>query len=306
MPNRPHTCTISTMAKRIAAALAMIACPLIVSANEGKMLDKIYANAWRGAKSVPYIAPPANELKTMQQLFVRLLKGEPVSKIARELQALGWTVSTHKQGSVTWTIVAEADDQRRGRGLYAFSSKGRHALQAPHVPSDKFTGQLLLRYAEDAAQADEESPRALAWNTVPRTTADLADLDGSYLIAFSRAFAQTYPSEKILQLHGFDFKRRRSMAGAMSSAIVSPSHRHPSSSLKSAVNCMQQHLEKHTHLYGVDVRELGGTENSVARALRSDGYAGFIHVEMDLPMRQSLVNDQSKRQTMLACLGGGK
>jgi len=287
----------------------MAACPLSSLAGTKTVLDKAYSSAWKGARAVSYVVPSAAELKTMQRLFVRLLKGEPASRMATDLRALGWTVSTEKTGDLTWTIVAEAGDQRQGRGLYAFSNKGRHAMQAPHVPSDKLTGQILLRYAEDAQDAqhaenaDDVSPRALAWNTVPRRTADLADLDESYLIAFSRAFAQVYPAQKIFQLHGFDVKRRRSAVAAQSSVIVSSSHRNPPQQLKSAVHCMQQKIEKRTRLYGVDVSELGGTQNSVAHALRKEAYHGFVHVEMDLPLRERLADEPAQRRKLLACLG---
>ena len=282
----------------MAAALVVTACPIAASAGGAKTLDKVFSSAWKGAKSVDYVAPSGYELATMQQLFVRLLKGDPANTMVSELHNLGWTVSTQSAGGVTWTIVAEAENQRRGRGLYAFSNAGRHAFEAPHVPTDELTGQILLGYAADGL------PRALAWNTVPRRTADLAHLDGTYLIAFSRAFAQIYPSEKILQLHGFDAWQRRSAAGWQSGAIVSATHKHPPHELKSAVKCMQQNLEKRTRLYGDDVGELGGTTNSVAHALRSEGYEGFVHIEMDLSLRERLAQLPAARQTLFDCVGG--
>lgn len=287
------------LAIALAAGMLVAACPVVPSlASGGTVLEKVYSRAWKDAKSVDYVTPSADELAVMQQVFVRLLKGEPVKAMASDLQTLGWAVFTESVGGVTWTIVAEAENQRRGRGLYAFSNAGRHALEAPHVPSDELTGQILLRYAEDGL------PRALAWNTVPRKTADLAHLDGTYLIAFSRAFAQVYPSEKILQLHGFDAQRRRSAAGAESGAIISAARNNPPPELKSAVKCMQQEIEKRTRLYGVDVHELGAMTNNVARALRNEGYQGFIHVEMDSSLREQLVDVPAKRQALLNCLGG--
>lgn len=286
------------LAAALAAGVMAAACPVAAWAGGEKMLDRIYANAWRDAKAVAYVAPSASELAAMRKVFVRLLKGETASAVAADLHALGWDVFTKSAAGVTWTVVAEASGQRRGRGLYAFSRTGRHALQAPHVPSDALTGRILLRYADDGL------PRALAWNTLPRRTADLAHLDGTYLIAFSRAFAQVYPSELIVQLHGFDVRRRRSAAGAQSSAIVSAAHGNPPSELKSAVRCMQQKIEKHTRLYGVDVRELGGRTNSVARALHSDAYEGFIHVELNQPLRKQLADVPARRRALLDCLGG--
>ncbi|HVL76801.1 MAG TPA: hypothetical protein VM406_12360 [Noviherbaspirillum sp.] len=234
----------------------------------------------------------------MEKLFVRLLQGERTAQIDTALRALGWAMRTQADGAVTWTVVAEADTRREGRGLFAFSSHGRHAIQAPHVPTDALTGQILLGYGRDAL------PRALAWNTVPRRTADMARLDDTPLVAFSRAFAQVHPQEKILQLHGFDVANRRSGAGATSSAIVSAGHRRPSPALVSAVTCMQKRIDQRARLYGNDVHELGGTQNSVARTLLASGHAGFIHVELDMPLRRSLVDDAARRRVLLECLGG--
>lgn len=281
----------------LVAGAVVAACPVTALAGGGMTLDKVYSSAWKGARSVDYVAPSADELAAMQRLFVRLLKHEPVNAMVSDLRNLGWAVFTQSAGGVTWTIVAEAPNQRRGRGLYAFSDAGRHAIEAPHVPTDELTGEILLGYAHDGL------PRALAWNTVPRRTADLAHIDGTYLIAFSRAFAQVYPSEKILQLHGFDFQRRRSFAGAQSGAIVSAARKNPPPELKSAVKYMQQKVEKYTRLYGVDVRELGGTTNSVARALHNDGYQGFVHIEMDQLLREQLADLPAKRRALLDCFG---
>lgn len=287
-----------TLAAVLAAGTVFTISPVIAGAGEERSLNRIYADAWRDARTVAYVAPSASELAAMEKLFSRLLKGEPASAVLADLRALGWEALSVREGGTTWTVVAEAADQRKGRGLYAFSGSGRHAMQAPHVPSDELTGRILLRYADDGL------PRALAWNTVPRTTANLAQLDGSYLIAFSRAFARAYPSEKIVQLHGFDFLRRRSIAAARSGAIVSAAHRFPPIELTSAVRCMQQKFENDTRLYGVDVRELGGTKNSVARALRKEAYEGFIHVELDLPLRKQLAAMPARRKALHACLGG--
>ncbi|WP_181373095.1 hypothetical protein [Massilia glaciei] len=264
------------------------------------MLEDSLASAWKGEGTVGYGAPSRADLDAMEGVFVRLLRGVRGAALAREALALGWSVRTERRGAVAWTVVAELRDRRGGRGLYAFADRGRHALQAPHVPSDKLTGQILLEYASDGL------PRALAWNTVTRGRADLAHLDGTYLIAFSRAFARVFPAEKIVQLHGFDAGRRRTTEAADSAAIVSAARRDPPAELKSATRCMRCKVHPQTRLYGVDVLELGGTTNSVAAALRAAGYGGFVHLEMDLPLRQALAGDAGKRRALLACVGGSK
>ncbi|HEY4542740.1 MAG TPA: hypothetical protein VIG66_10255 [Noviherbaspirillum sp.] len=280
---------------------AMPCMALAASSSSSATLEQIYERAWKRASRVDYVVPEAEELAATERLFARLMRGQQRSSTIAELRERGWSVHTQRMGEATWTIVSEAADQRSGRGLYAISDRGRHALQAPHVPSDARTGEILLAYAADTGGA---SPRALAWNTVHRKNADLARLPDTYLVAFSRAFARVFPDERILQLHGFDASKRRSAAGAYSSAIVSSGHAYPSSALKSSVKCMQQGIEKRTRLYGVDVSELGATRNPVAHALEADGYHGFVHVELDPKMRKRLATDAAQRKKLLACLGG--
>jgi hypothetical protein len=270
----------------------------IAAPKTAATLKQIYTKAWKHAAKVDYVAPQPDELDAMQLLFARLMRDEQRSSTLAELQERGWAVHTQRVGAATWTIVSEAPNRRSGRGLYAISDRGRHALQAPHVPSDALTGKILLGYADDAL------PRALAWNTVHRKNADLARLPNTYLVAFSRAFARVFPDERILQFHGFDAGKRRSAAGAYSSAIISSGHADPSPVLKSSVKCMQEGIEKRTRLYGVDVSELGATRSPVARALWMESYQGFVHVELDSRLRKRLSSDPEQRRKLLACLGG--
>jgi predicted protein tyrosine phosphatase len=141
---------------------------------------------------------------------------------------------------------------------------------------------------------------------VPRNVADLTHLDRTYLIAFSLAFAQAYPREMIVQLHGYNAGRRRTVAATDSGAIVSAGHNRPSAQLAAAVHCMRQQVEPQTRLFGVDVRELGATTNTVAQALRAIRYDLFVHVEMALPLRERLLADGAQRRALLNCLGAAR
>lgn len=284
----------------LAAALAGAALPVVANAG-ADLVEMAYAKAWPNAGAsagAGYLAPTAAQLAAAQALFVQLLQGKTSAAVAEQARALGWELHSQAREGGVLSVVAEARRQRGGQGLYAFFSGGRHALQAPHVPTDGLTGDILLRYAGDGL------PRALAWNTVPRKVADLAHLDGTYLIAFSLAFAQVYPREKIVQLHGFDADRRRTASAADSGAIVSAGHDRPSAELAAAVRCMRQRVESQTRLFGADVRELGGTTNTVAKALRETRYDLFVHVEMALPVRKRLLVDAAQRRALLECLGG--
>ena len=262
------------------------------------LLEQAYAQAWGKTSTVAYAAPSVAELAVTQDLFTRLLRGEPADSLAGQARAGGWQLRSERRADGVVIVVSDIPGTARGRGLYAFFSNGRHALQAPHVPSDGLTGEILLRYAADGL------PRAMAWNTVPRSRVDLAHLDGTDLIAFTRAFVQSHPRDKILQLHGYDSGRRRSASAAESGAIVSATHTNPSRELRSAVRCLREKVEPGAKLYGVDVNELGGTTNSVARAVRTGGWDQFVHVEMALPLRERLLSDHAQRAALFTCLVG--
>ena len=274
------------------------ACLGSVGAARGEpgLVPASYAQAWRRGEANEYRAPSAEELSRTRAAFERLFRGDLDGPAASELQSMGWSVRTENAQGRRWTVVAEAEGQRRGRGLYAFSDRGRHALQAPHVPSDGLTGDILLRYAEG------EGPRALAWNTLPRTQVDLAHVARSHFSEFSQAFAAAHPDELIVQVHGFDAGQRHSRAGAQSAAIVSSGTRRPSAGLQSAVTCLKERFDPLTRLYGQDVDELGATTNSIARALRERGFGGFVHLELDLPLRKALVQDAPRRRSLFDCL----
>lgn len=267
-------------------------------ANDDNLVEQSFAQAWRRASTVDYVAPESSDVAAMRELFTRLLKGERDQKITSRLGQLGWNLRTRSAGGRTWTVLAEEEDKRSGRGLFAIASQGRHALQAPHVPSDGLTGDILLRFAADGL------PRALAWNTLPRSKADMAHSDNTYFMAFSQAYATVFPDDKIIQIHGFDGSKRRTRDAEHSSAIVSATHKNASRELRAAVDCLKQRLDPDTRLYGQDVSELGGTTNSVARTLRGDGYQGFIHVELSLPLREALHDEAGKRLSLFECLGG--
>jgi hypothetical protein len=283
---------------RLIAGVFAICLANTTLASDNNLIEQSLAKAWRRASAVDYVTPDSSDVTTMRELFTRLLQGERDQKIESRLRQLGWNLLTQSAGGRTWTVLTEDEDNRSGRGLFAIASQGRHALQAPHVPSDGLTGEILLRYAADGL------PRALAWNTLPRSKADMAHSDGTYFMAFSQAYATVFPDDKIIQIHGFDGSQRRTRSAEHSGAIVSATHKYPSRELRAAVDCLKQRLDPDTRLYGQDVSELGGTTNSIARTLRRDGYEGFIHVELSLPLREALRDEADKRLSLFECLGG--
>lgn len=277
-------------------ALALAVSTLSAHAGTASLADSL-REAWRGAAEIRDL-PPADDpdwVRT-QRLFAALLAGDCGATVEREAATLGWTLRRQAGDGQQWCVLMEQPGHRSGRGLYAFADRGRHVLQAPHVPSDRHTGEIA------ALLGAEGQPRAIAWNTVPRAEADLAHLPSTALLAFSRAVAAAFPGERIVQLHGFDAGRRRSAKAADSGAIVSAARRPPGAAQRAVAACMRRSVAPDTRLYGDDVQELGGTTNSIAQALFGSGYMNFVHLEMALPLREALLASGEQRAALLDCL----
>jgi hypothetical protein len=271
-------------------------------ASEGRsVLARSLRTAWSGADRTRHAGAEAagdSGWARTEALFARLLQADRSASLREEARALGWTLRRGRIGDRNWTVLQEAADRRMGRGVYAFSDAGRHAIQAPHVPTDLHTGEIALAFAHDGA------PRAVAWNTVTRREADLVHLPDSAMHAFSRAFATAFPRERIVQLHGYHTgEDRPDLPGG---AIVSASRDRPGHTARSVAACMRRGVEPETGLYGIDTEALGGERNRIARALRESGYQRFIHLEMSLPLREALLEDESLRRALLDCLEGSR
>jgi hypothetical protein len=263
------------------------------------LLARSLESAWAGAGTVRRANAADDPGWTRTEVvFERLLHGDRSAELRREARSLGWALRQGQVGEVGWTVLQESAARRTGRGLYAFSDSGRHAIQAPHVPTDLHTGEIALAMAHDGA------PRAVAWNTVPRREADLVHLRNSALHAFSRAFAGTFPKERIVQLHGYHAGQDR--ADVPADAIVSAARERPGSAARSVAECMREQVASETGLYGVDTESLGGERNRIARELLRSGYRRFIHLEMSLPLREALLEDASLRRALLDCLEGSR
>lgn len=286
----------------------MVLCSMPLSALEpaaerggsgGSVLSQAFRAAWRGAGEVRYAAPQVDaQWQATEALMLRMLRGERGEAIHSDAAELGWRVRRGRTTAGSWTVLEEMPDRRSGRGLYAFADEGgRHAIQAPHVPSDLHTGEIAV------ALGEEGKPRAIAWNTVHRRVADLPRLDNSAMHAFSRAFARQHAQERVVQLHGFDAERGDRAEDRQRDAILSSTTARPSAEFHALAECMRRHVEPGTRLFGVDARKLGGTRNRIAGELIASGFRGFIHLEMGLTLRLALRDDPRRRASLLTCLG---
>lgn len=251
-----------------------------------------------------YVLPTAAEVERAQALFLRLMRGERGATLGKAWSELGFDLISDATQGLTW--LQEQSTARHGRGFFIFRQGGASALQMPHAFKDAMTGQIGVTLFRQGRYS------AAAWNTVPRDfvvdgrriDADMAHLDDSYFIAFARAFAQRHPQGRVYQLHGFEQESRRSGAARGAAVILSDGTRTPASTLRRLADCIAGQARASVLTYPEDVRELGATTNTVAAALRREGFAGFVHVEMSHRFRSNLSQSPALQKTLLICMGG--
>lgn len=252
-----------------------------------------------------FVQPATADVKRAQALFLRLMQGERGEALARAWSELGFVLGSDPAEGLT--LLREQPGARHGRGFFVFRQDAADALQIPHAFKDTMTGQIGIALFRQGRFG------AAAWNTVPRdfvadgrrVDADMAHLDDSYFIAFARACAQRHPQGRVYQLHGFEQESRRSDAARKAAVILSDGSRTPAATLRRLADCIAAKTQASVLTYPEDVRELGATTNTVAAALRRQGYAGFVHIEMSHQFRADLAQSPALQRTLLSCLEGG-
>ncbi|MCI5139553.1 MAG: hypothetical protein D3922_14340 [Candidatus Electrothrix sp. AR1] len=273
-------------------------------------LQKMLHQAMQGGS---YVLPSATEVAQAEQLFFNLLTEKKQQKSAWE--KLGWQYLPIELGNHLGTrpaiILREAAEQKKGRGFFVFlrgepSSEQvltQQALTVPHGFKDMLTDDI------GAALFEEGHFRCAAFNTVhrwvkqddQRIEQDLAREPSSYFTAFTRAFARSAPQGRLIQLHGFAQKKRKSAAGRRADFILSSGSRYAQQDLRLLSNCLGRALGITALTYPDQVKELGGTRNISGKILRTMHHPGFLHLEMSRPIRERLRNEAQARKKLLQC-----
>lgn len=287
----------------IAGLLGLLTLPAAQAMDESyEILEAPYRHCAEGV----YRLPTAQELDRAQRLFERQFAAPDDPSLAAGWADIGMQLERRDDEYGPYLLLREQAGQCRGRGVYAFrpDRPALPVLQAPHSYHDRHTGEIAATLFGDG------QARAVAWNTLSRKAesldgsqqADLAHVWDSYFMAFSMAYASVAPQGRLTQLHGFSRKKRKTVEGRESAAIISAGTDYPGPHNRRLAACLDAIISP-ARLYPEQVGELGGTRNSIGRALRSSGFTGFTHLEMCPRMRRLLVTDRHSQIDFGQCIG---
>lgn len=271
----------------------------------------LYAGVWeqlREAGDCDHYQPmTAQQLGQAESLFKLMLNGTPTNEDSLRLQwaALGFELIDLSALERSWWGLRESAIACRGQGYYLIQRGGwgQLMLQVPHAYFDRYTGEI-------GAGMLHPGMVALAWNSAnrrlgqgtDRVNADLAKRTDSLFIALTRAFVSARPQGHLIQLHGFDNQRRKTLAGADAQIIVSAGSTWVTPAVYRVSRCLKPVLDGPIRVFPQEVTELGGIKNVQGRLLRRYGHEGFIHLELNLSARQRLRQEPRLRAQMMACL----
>jgi hypothetical protein len=279
----------------------------------------------RSQKNTPFQIVDSVRYQYAKSLFKKLLD-QPLSttdaKSSSELPdvvktlasqaGLCWqwlTISYRKQDHTVLLLMEyndDSDQKMQGQGAYLFALNNplNFVIQAPHQFFDYATGKIALQFFF------EQGLRAITINTVHRNQtpqSDLAHQANSLFSAFAEAYAEILSEKEadkrtpgyLVQVHGFSNKHRRSEAGKKADIIISNGTRSPSLYLRQSQARINTTSAFKSYLYGVDIDELGGSQNSSLAILRQlNQQTHFIHIEFSADTRKELKHSPSQREQL--------
>lgn len=284
-----------------------------INESEKAHTIKSLSSLLKSQKNTPFEPIDRARYQHAKALFRELLstletktENESMTALPDELNTLAslagfcpqWLVVKYQKQNHQVLLLMEQKDSAKGQGAYLFAMNKPLTLviQAPHQFYDYGTGYLALQLFF------EQNLRAVALNTVHRNQTDQSDLAHqahSLFSAFTEALPGDHPDRYLLQIHGFSNQHRTSPAGKVADIILSNGSRSPSAFLTTARTRMAQHTGFKTYLYGADIDELGGTQNSSLAVLaHANQQHQFIHLELSSETRKKLKVSQALRDAL--------
>jgi hypothetical protein len=286
-----------------------------------KSLTKIL----RSQKNTPFQTVDSVRYQYAKSLFKQLLKQPLLTTETKSLPKLTdavktlasqaglcwqWlTISHLKQNHTVLLLIEHNNDsnqntQGQGAYLFALDKPLNIVIQAPHQYFDYATGKIALQFFF------EQDLRAITINTVHRNQtpqSDLAHQANSLFSAFAESYAEILSEKEahkqtqgyLVQVHGFTNKHRRTEAGKKADIIISNGTRSPSLYLQQSQARLNNTSAFKSYLYGVDIDELGGSQNSSLAILSQlNQQARFIHIELSADTRKKLKRSPKQREQL--------
>ncbi|MBT8329991.1 MAG: hypothetical protein KJN87_09820 [Desulfofustis sp.] len=307
---------IAALTKWLLSALVPIALLLSVPdpASSNSMPD-VFELYQQSKKRGSYLSPDPEELDIVESLFARMLEGERGEQLAAQWRKLGYRLQRARLNNLVVLALSEDEKKKKGRGFYLFplEQTGSSLLMIPHRFFDMHTGPIGLKLYAAGSFA------GAAWNTVHRhkksTTGngfrqdndnlpnwDLADLEGSYFTALTRAFNRTFPQGHLIQVHGFSREKRNSWEGRDSDVILANGTMTPPQDLIEFADCLKLKMGVMVRVYPHEIRDLGAMENVSARITDNFGNRGFIQMEMSLGLRLDILKSKELNKVITGCM----
>ncbi|KIX14056.1 hypothetical protein [Dethiosulfatarculus sandiegensis] len=246
-------------------------------------------------------APEAIQVLQAKDLFKQILAGEFKPLLELTAKELGFSCQRLETKQGVWLIITETKGKACGKGFFLFNMEALQApcLQLPHSFKDWYTGELGLYLAL------EGSFSVVSWNTYPRRTrkqtepCDLAHLENSFFTALALAYSQVNPQGKVIQLHSFVNGFRKTSQGEKADLILSSGLREPEKWFSKQADAIKKALPGYVvKAFPKEVGELGGTQNTIGRALNQSGQGRFLHLEMANRLRIDLLDKKDFRKNL--------
>ena len=278
--------------ERLSLILGLVFFSQYVAASEIRTL------LYEASQDGQYVPADVTELDKAESLFLQVMQGENDPQLKNEWNSIGFDLLNFKEKGKKYIAIQEQLTRKEGRGFYLFllDSTSTSVLQAPHSFKDLRTREITLDMV-----LSSDYPAA-AWNTVPRDLADLAHLEQTFFMSFSRAFARRYAHGDLFQLHGYAQEKRNTRIGQVSEFILSSGTSTPRNTVLEAAACLKRNVSDKTYIYPLEVKELGATTNTIGKALRALWHEGFMHIEISRGIRERLLTESKLQRSFINCL----
>jgi hypothetical protein len=255
--------------------------------------------------------------KTVPKLWRGLAPGAPEAKhLITQAQSVGlsivaWTI----EGELYW-LLGDPEESVVGAGRYLFRAQPKadadRLLQAPHAFFDRHTGTIAAQMFFSNAGT---SIRAFFSNSIhryhesaggqPTSGASPSDVchNSEHLFSVATVAARKAGAALVLQLHGFADK---AVDPDLMGVVSGGRHRTHSDDAARIAGRLRAVVGTGIKLFPDEVQLLGATQNVQGRLVRDRHGNGFVHIELSLKARESLLNNADLRAKMTSALLDGE